>query len=114
MEARLAIVCRIVRFMELCLEMHNFSTCFALLAGFESSVVLRLTDTMSRLPSKVRKAKEEIAALLSPAAGFAAYKHKLESVRPPCIPYLGLHLRDLVAIEEGTVRKAEEARRKLS
>jgi len=39
---------------------------------------------------------------------FKSYRESLHEVTPPCIPYLGVHLQDLVFIEDGNPDKLHE------
>jgi hypothetical protein len=32
---------------------------------------------------------------------YATYRHELAGAQPPCIPYIGIYLRDLTYFEEG-------------
>jgi len=44
---------------------------------------------------------EELVALTTGANNFCAYREKLRSTNPPCIPYMGRYQTDLTFIEDG-------------
>lgn len=76
----------------------------AVLAGLSSTPVLRLARTWRLVQST--HAHERFRALqtaMSSARGWAAYRDLLlgGDGRLPCVPYLGLYLRDLIYVNDG-------------
>lgn len=81
-------------------KLNNYSTLMAFVAVFNNSSITRLTDTISELPPKANSILQELMYLMDNTDSFAEYKSKLEASKPPCIPYIGLYLTDLVFAEE--------------
>ncbi|GAA6001903.1 hypothetical protein JCM10207_002371 [Rhodosporidiobolus poonsookiae] len=102
-------------------EQENFDSLMGVLAGLNSQPVFRLTETMDlvttkldgdprqqpqrteqpdgssiRLPKKLRSLNRLMAATKS----FAAYRLALENSSINVIPYLGVHLQDITAVNE--------------
>ena len=42
----------------------------------------------------------DLKLLISPAKSYASYRHHIKLLNPPCIPYIGLFLSDLIFISE--------------
>eukprot|EP01113_Clastostelium_recurvatum_P004256 TRINITY_DN1187_c0_g1_i11.p1 TRINITY_DN1187_c0_g1~~TRINITY_DN1187_c0_g1_i11.p1 ORF type:complete len:1140 (-),score=277.83 TRINITY_DN1187_c0_g1_i11:153-3572(-) len=80
-------------------KLNNFDCMFALMSGLNAAPIHRLKKTWDS--SGKLKLFEEIMALNSNAASWKGYRGALHSVDPPCIPYTGVYLSDLVFIEEG-------------
>lgn len=47
---------------------------------------------------------EMLERAMSMEGSFKQYRHMLAGADPPCIPYLGVYLTDLVFVEEGNPR----------
>lgn len=83
------------------LELNNFSSLMAFIAGFNKSSITRLKHTIKELSGRTMKKLAEVEKLMSAESSFKAYRSRIHSVNPPCIPYLGVYLLDLTYIEDG-------------
>lgn len=72
-----------------------------ILSGLESSPVQRLKQTWRNLPRKAWDMFEELSDLMSIPQNFKKFRHRLNNLTPPCVPYIGVFLKDLIFIEQG-------------
>ncbi|KAI9143512.1 ras guanine nucleotide exchange factor domain-containing protein [Paraphysoderma sedebokerense] len=87
------------------LEMYNFSSLMALIAGLNSAAVQRLKHTKGELSARGKKKLSELEKVMHPENSYKAYRESLRSIEGKetnsKIPYIGVHLLDLVYVEDG-------------
>eukprot|EP01114_Cavostelium_apophysatum_P016104 TRINITY_DN4525_c0_g1_i1.p1 TRINITY_DN4525_c0_g1~~TRINITY_DN4525_c0_g1_i1.p1 ORF type:complete len:1270 (-),score=350.50 TRINITY_DN4525_c0_g1_i1:96-3905(-) len=81
--------------------LNNYSTLMAFLGGFNNAAVTRLKFTKALIPKRILDGLAEMEKLMSVDSSYKSYREAIRSSTPPCIPYLGTHLSDLVFIDEG-------------
>ncbi|KAJ3191618.1 hypothetical protein HK101_007556 [Irineochytrium annulatum] len=85
---------------------NNFNTLMAVLAGLSSTPLQRLRATHRLIPDidpsapGIQRAHRVLERLMSSERSFAGYRQALRRAEMPCIPYLGVFLRDLLYIDE--------------
>ena len=82
---------KLARFIEIAntlMIQKNFASLMAVIAGINKPCLARLKATFNDLPTRTIKKLN--------------YRTQLASVTPPCIPYIGVFLIDLTALEEST------------
>ncbi|KAF9932637.1 hypothetical protein BGZ65_004393, partial [Modicella reniformis] len=82
-------------------QLNNFSMLSATTAALFQSPIHRLKKTWDMVPSKTMNSLSMLQALTSSAKNWADYRAELHSVNPPCVPFVGVYLTDLVMIEDG-------------
>ena len=82
-------------------QMHNYHTLMAILGGLNEGPVYRLKFTKAEIPPKFQQAITELQTVMSADGSYNAYRLELGAATPPCIPYLGVYLRDLTYFDEG-------------
>ena len=82
-------------------QMHNYHTLMAILGGLNEGPVYRLKFTKAELPPKFQQAIAELQNVMSADGSYNAYRLELAAATPPCIPYIGVYLRDLTYFDEG-------------
>ncbi|XP_072313608.1 RAS guanyl-releasing protein 1-like isoform X1 [Eucyclogobius newberryi] len=80
--------------------MHNFNTLMAVVGGLCHSSISRLKDTTSHVPSEVTKVLNEMTDLLSSRRNYDNYRQAYNKVTGFKIPILGVHLKDLISVNE--------------
>ena len=63
--------------------------------------ILRLSRTWTQANPKTTNLLEAMRTLIASTKNFGRYREALHSANPPCIPFLGVYLTDLVFIEDG-------------
>lgn len=99
-EARTALVKHFILITKWLRKLNNYNGAFQVLAGLGQSSVYRLKDVWDDVPKKILKKHEKTKEMLSRDKAYERYRAVLKSVNPPCIPYLGLCLSDLLHLEE--------------
>ncbi|CAB4027132.1 son of sevenless homolog 1-like [Paramuricea clavata] len=98
-EERLAVLSRIVDILMVFQELNNFSGVMQVLSCIESAAINRLQHTFVELSEK-RKGAIDAAKELS-ADHHKKYVEKLRSINPPCVPFFGMYLSNILKIEDG-------------
>ncbi|KAF9905208.1 hypothetical protein EC991_001911 [Linnemannia zychae] len=83
-------------------DMGNFNTTMAIIGAMNTSSIHRLMQTREQLQGKdIWVTFKELEHLMSSERSFFEYRTALKAQKLPCIPYLGVHLGDLLSISEG-------------
>ncbi|XP_024915469.1 RAS guanyl-releasing protein 1 [Cynoglossus semilaevis] len=80
--------------------MHNYNTLMAVVGGLCHSSISRLKDTTSHVPNEVTKVLNEMTDLLSSCRNFDNYRQAYNKCTGFKIPILGVHLKDLISVNE--------------
>ncbi|KAM9452254.1 RAS guanyl-releasing protein 4 isoform 1-T1 [Salvelinus alpinus] len=88
--------------------LQNFNTLMAVTGGLCHSSISRLKDTASLLPPDVTKALSEMTELLSSSSNYSNYRRVYSECSGFKVPILGVHLKDLISLNEALPDYLEE------
>lgn len=122
-EERTAIMTRIIEIMIVLQELNNFNGVIEVVSALMSAPIHRLEHTMACIErnSKLKKAFDEAQelstyhfkkyvprpyvqashVLLTSFVCLHRYHEKLRSINPPCVPFFGIYLTNILHLEEG-------------
>jgi hypothetical protein len=98
---RAVIMTRFIEIAQHLLQLNNYSTTMAFIAGFNKSSILRLKLTFKELSQRASKKLSLYEKLLTAEKSYHEYRESLHSSTQPCIPYIGVYLTDLTYMEDG-------------
>ena len=101
---RIKIVERFIVVAQKARELQNLHGVVAIVGGLQDPSVLRLKRTWEGVNSKLYIVLQDLVKLIQVADNWANYRKALGSalISPnPCVPYIGIYLKDLVYLEDG-------------
>lgn len=79
---------------------QNYNGAMEILSALRSSPVYRLKHTWNRLPDNIWEDYEWIENIFESDNNYAAYRAVLTNAVPPCVPYLGRYLSEILFLNE--------------
>jgi hypothetical protein len=87
---------------EACLTMNNFNGLLQIIGSFSKTEIHRLTNSWELVPRERVRMVEAHRELLQ--SNCSLLRQRYAAAKPPCLPYLGTYLTDLVMIGEQKTR----------
>lgn len=82
-------------------RLHNFGTLMAVYCGVQHGSITRLYRTWGKVDRSTNKLLEDLTVVCDPQLGHSKMREEMLTADPPCLPYIGLFMRDLTLIDEG-------------
>lgn len=98
-QQRAQVIHKFIQLAQCLLELNNFNSLMSVVWGLSHSSLARLHLTQSQVPSQAQKSLTQLTNLLSSNNNFANYRRCLLQTSGFRIPYLGLHLKDLISLD---------------
>ncbi|KAL4780063.1 ras guanine nucleotide exchange factor domain-containing protein [Aspergillus varians] len=101
LKKRTQVIGHLVNVANECHELRNFSAMVSILSGLQSTPVYRLARTWAMVTERSCNILKPLQVTISSGQNYQVYRDALRLSVAPCIPFLGLFLKDLVFIEDG-------------
>lgn len=98
---RVKIVKQFVRVADVCSQLRNYNSMFAIISGLGHSCVNRLKRTFDKLKPKYKNQLEKMRSLFDPSKNMSNYRTCLQQTPPPAIPLFPQIKKDLTFTKEG-------------
>ena len=106
--ARTKIVERFIQMASRCRELNNYHAVMAILGGLQHPAVQRLQKTWEAVNTRLMDKFAELQNLVSIEDNWSKSRAAIAESKPPCVPYIGLFLKDLIFLEDGMPKYCDE------
>lgn len=109
---RVKIVKQFVRVADVCSQLRNYNSMFAIISGLGHNCITRLKRTFEKLKPKYKNQLEKMRTLFDPSRNMLNYRTCLNETPPPAIPLFPQIKKDLTFTKEGRsifVRESNDA-----
>ncbi|XP_027628207.1 RAS guanyl-releasing protein 2 isoform X7 [Tupaia chinensis] len=111
---RALVITHFVHVAEKLLQLQNFNTLMAVVGGLSHSSISRLKETHSHVSPETIKLWEGLTELVTATGNYGNYRRRLAACVGFRFPILGVHLKDLVALQLALPDWLDPARTKLN
>ncbi|KAI5810996.1 ras guanine nucleotide exchange factor domain-containing protein [Peziza echinospora] len=98
---RVVVIKHFIAVAEKCRQLNNFSTLTSIISALGAAPIHRLKRTWDHVPSRTAAILENMKVLMGTTLNFNEYRECLHLVNPPCVPFLGVYLKDLTFVADG-------------
>jgi son of sevenless len=80
----------------------------SLIQGLNSNPIFRLKKTWANVPKKLLEEFEILKEVTSSLSNYRGLRAAIKTAYPPCVPWIGMYLKDLTFIEDGNPDKKDD------
>ncbi|KAF3911978.1 hypothetical protein AA313_de0205256 [Arthrobotrys entomopaga] len=102
---RAAVIKHWIKIADKLFEMSNFNTMMAIICALNNSTIVRLKKTWELVSPKTKAALEKLRSVVDPSRNYNELRTRTRNQLPPCLPFLGTYLTDMVFFEDGNADK---------
>ncbi|ODN05272.1 Ras-specific guanine nucleotide-releasing factor RalGPS1 [Orchesella cincta] len=95
-KVRADVISYFVRVCKRLYDLNNLHSLFAVISALRSASIYRLDNTWSFVPKKDKQAIDRFADIFSDKDNWSKLREMMDSLKLPCVPYIGVYLTDLV------------------
>jgi hypothetical protein len=99
LKRRVEVLAQFIRIARKLYDFSNYHGMLAIISALRHVSIDRLTDTWSRISRADRKHFEILSKYVPEGDGHQLLREKFEAIQLPCIPHLGLFLKELTYID---------------
>ncbi|KAM6494104.1 Ras guanine nucleotide exchange factor domain containing protein [Amanita muscaria] len=95
------IVKHLITVADRCRTLNNFSSMIAITSGLNTPPIRRLKRTWEQVNQRTMAQFAACEATIDSKGHFREYRRMMQTVNPPCVPFIGVFLTDLQFIHDG-------------
>ena len=80
-------------------DLNNYNAVFSIVSAMTRASIHRLKNTWQGITEEARNTFKELEEIVSVDRNYKNVRSIIKTVKPPCIPYIGVTLTDLTFIE---------------
>ena len=84
-----------------CLELNNYDSLMAIYCALTNSTITRMRRTWELVSPKSRATLDILGGIVDVSKNYAGLRQQLQSLMPPCLPFVGMYLTDLTFVDHG-------------
>lgn len=88
-------------------KLQNYNGVYEVISACASTAVTRLKRSWEYVSPRHVAILDELDAMMTPEKNYASFRRRLETTKPPCIPFIGLYQTDMTFAEDGNKTEME-------
>ncbi|EWC45892.1 hypothetical protein DRE_04899 [Drechslerella stenobrocha 248] len=102
---RAAVIKHWIKVADKLFEMANYNTLMAVMCSLNTSTIIRLKKTWELVSPRSKAALEKLRSVVDCSKNYTELRNRLRNQLPPCLPFLGTYLTDMVFLVDGNPEK---------
>lgn len=99
-QGRAKVIGKFIKLIDNLREMSNLSSMMTVYMSLQLHCISRLKKTWKTVPKALRQQFQRHEAQLRPMSNFSGYREMMAKAPLPCVPYIGITAKDIVALDE--------------